>query len=79
MKLNGNGTLIDTNSQDTNHHVVTKNPLRNDALKIELISEKFRDIIDILGFDLNDDSIKDTPNRVAKMYINEVFKGLNPK
>lgn len=33
----------------------------------------------VLGLDLTDDSLKDTPNRVAKMYINEIFSGLNPK
>jgi len=64
---------------------VALNPLRidafekSDAFKTELIAEKFKDIIEILGFDLTNDSIKDTPNRVAKMYINEVFKGLNEK
>lgn len=61
------------------------NPLRDDAfnrnedLKIELITKKFRDIIQILGFDLTNGSIRYTPNRVVKMYVNEIFKGLNPK
>ncbi len=40
---------------------------------------KFKDIIEILGLDLSDDSLKDTPNRLAKMYVLEIFKGLNPK
>ena len=50
----------------------------DDELKIELISKKFKDIMDILGLDLTDDSLKDTPKRVAKMYVKEIFSGLNP-
>lgn len=59
-------------------------PLREDAfalddeLKIELITKHFRDIMTILGLDLSDDSLKGTPKRVAKMYVEEIFKGLNP-
>lgn len=51
---------------------------KNDALKIELIQNHFKEIMHILGLDLTDDSLKGTPNRVAKMYVNEVFSGLNP-
>lgn len=47
--------------------------------KIELISDHFAEIMRILGLDLNDDSLKDTPTRVAKMYVNEIFSGLNPE
>ncbi len=47
--------------------------------KIELISKRFAEIMEILGLDLTDDSLKDTPKRVAKMYVNEVFRGLDPK
>ncbi|MFY8019978.1 MAG: GTP cyclohydrolase I FolE [Bacteroidia bacterium] len=60
-------------------------PLRADAfeldddLKIELIQKHFKEIMLILGLDLNDDSLKGTPNRVAKMYVKEMFKGLDPK
>jgi len=85
MKVNGNTVLTEESLKDLKHHVVVKNPMRDDAfdkddtLKIKLISEKFKDIIEILGLDLTDDSLKDTPNRVAKMYVNEIFKGLNPK
>lgn len=69
------------------NHVMTsvETPLRVDAfeldddLKIELIEEKFRDIMHILGLDLNDDSLKGTPYRVAKMYVKEIFSGLNPE
>ncbi|MBV6484393.1 MAG: GTP cyclohydrolase 1 [Flavobacteriales bacterium] len=83
-KLNGNTLLKKESSVNSNHHITVENPLRDDAfiiddnLKIELIAEKFKDIVEILGFDLTNDSIKDTPNRVAKMYVNEIFKGLNP-
>lgn len=44
--------------------------------KIKLISEKFKEIMEILGLDLSNDSLKDTPKRVAKMYVNELFSGL---
>jgi GTP cyclohydrolase I len=59
-------------------------PLRADAFlisdenKIELITNHFKDILHILGLDLNDDSLKGTPRRVAKMYVKEIFSGLNP-
>ena len=60
-------------------------PLRPDAFeqddeqKIEKIEKHFREIMHILGLDLTDDSLKGTPRRVAKMYVKEVFSGLNPK
>lgn len=68
-------------------HVMTsvETPLRDDAFvlteaeKIELIEEKFRDIMNIMGLDLTDDSLSGTPHRVAKMYIKEIFSGLNPE
>lgn len=62
----------------------SETPLRPDAfekddeLKIELISKHFREIMQILGLDLEDDSLSGTPHRVAKMYVKEVFSGLNP-
>jgi len=43
-----------------------------------LIQDHFKEIMLILGLDLNDDSLKGTPGRVAKMYVKEVFSGLNP-
>jgi len=85
MKLTGNVFLAKEELKKSNHCVVALNPLRDDAfdkgedLKVKLIAEKFKDIIEILGFDLTNDSIKGTPNRVAKMYVNEIFKGLNPQ
>lgn len=59
-------------------------PLRPDAFdmpddeKIKKIEGHFTEIMNILGLDLNDDSLKGTPRRVAKMYVKEVFSGLNP-
>ncbi|MFM7196066.1 MAG: GTP cyclohydrolase I FolE [Bacteroidota bacterium] len=68
-------------------HVMTswETPLRKDAFaldketKIDRIEEHFREIMITLGLDLNDDSLKGTPRRVAKMYVEEVFSGLDPK
>jgi GTP cyclohydrolase I len=45
--------------------------------KIDIIKDKFTDIMNVMGLDLSDDSLQDTPNRVAKMYINEIFWGLD--
>ena len=45
--------------------------------KIELIEKDFKHIMEVLGLDLNDDSLCDTPKRVAKMYVNEIFWGLD--
>lgn len=50
----------------------------DDETKIELIEERFKEIMEILGLDLNDDSLSGTPHRVAKMYVKEIFSGLNP-
>lgn len=61
-----------------------KTPLRADAFDIsdeekrKRIEASVRDILDTLGMDLEDDSIKGTPRRVAKAYVNELFSGLNP-
>jgi len=46
--------------------------------KIRLISDNVRSTMTLLGLNLEDDSLNDTPNRVAKMYVNEIFYGLNP-
>lgn len=60
-------------------------PLREDAfeldadLKVELIEKKFEEIMQVLGLDMTDDSLKDTPKRVAKMFVQEIFQGLNPE
>ena len=46
--------------------------------KIKQIAKHFRSIMEILNLDLNDNSLKDTPDRVAKMYVKELFDGLDP-
>ena len=69
-----------------NNHIGShaKNPIRKDAFdisddqKIELIKKDVENILATLGMDLTDDSIKGTPNRVAKMFVKEIFGGLNP-
>jgi GTP cyclohydrolase I len=59
-------------------------PMRNDAFKltndekINVIKDDIWHIMETLGLDLADDSLKGTPNRVAKMFVNEIFGGLNP-
>ncbi|WP_018127691.1 GTP cyclohydrolase I FolE [Balneola vulgaris] len=60
-------------------------PIRDDAFelsdaeKIEVIQEHFAKIMHTLGLDLTDDSLKGTPYRVAKMFVKEIFNGLDPK
>lgn len=59
-------------------------PLRSDAFdisnteKVLLIEEKIHEVLHTLGMDLTDDSLKGTPRRVAKMFVNEIFSGLHP-
>jgi GTP cyclohydrolase I len=77
-----------TNFQDEigDNHIATsaQNPLRKDAFaisdeeKIENIKKDVENILITLGIDLTDDSMKGTPNRVAKMFVKELFGGLNP-
>ncbi|WP_372754458.1 GTP cyclohydrolase I FolE [Mariniflexile sp.] len=60
-------------------------PMKKDAFKLSDSEKKqriallFEEIMDVMGLDLTDDSLKGTPERVAKMYIDEIFSGLNPK
>lgn len=69
-----------------NNHIATNatNPLRKDAFdltdeqKIESIKKDVESILTTLGMDLTDDSLNGTPNRVAKMFVKEIFGGLNP-
>ena len=79
-KLNG------LSSQDIgDDHIYTglETPMKPDAFKIsgdkkkERIAVLFAEIMDTLGLDLTDDSLKGTPKRVAKMYVDEIFYGLN--
>ena len=69
-----------------NHELFSlETPLRDDAFvksndeKIKNIEKYFTKIVDELGLDLNDDSISGTPYRVAKMYVKEIFSGLDPE
>lgn len=81
---NLNGFTFDEIGDD---HLYTgiETPLKEDAFllsdeeKKEKISYLFAQIMDIMGLDLTDDSLKGTPKRVAKMYIDEIFSGLNPE
>lgn len=50
----------------------------SDSEKKKKIAILFEEIMDVMGLDLTDDSLKGTPERVAKMYIDEIFSGLNP-
>ncbi len=89
-----NETLLNTTEPDISiedligdEHISTaaETPLRADAFEIDdktkmiRIEEHFREIMNILGLDLTDDSLRGTPKRVAKMYVKEIFAGLDPK
>jgi GTP cyclohydrolase I len=50
----------------------------NDKEKIQIIENHFKAIMHTLGLDLSDDSLQNTPHRVAKMYVKEIFSGLHP-
>jgi GTP cyclohydrolase I len=89
LRLNGYETkeTLDILIDDIgDNHVSTSvdTPMRADAFelsdaeKIEAIEQHFESIMNIMGLDLTDDSLKGTPHRVAKMYIKEIFQGLNP-
>lgn len=84
---NGKIKLSDLTAEEIgNEHISTgvETPLRADAFKLtdeekmKKIEFHFREIMETLGLDLSDDSLKGTPERVAKMYIKEIFTGLNP-
>jgi len=85
MKLDS--TLEEHFEEMGNDHVSSseETPLREDAFvlnndeKIERIKANVREILLTLGLDLDDDSLQGTPNRVAKMFVNEIFGGLQPK
>lgn len=69
---------------DDHYTESVETPLREDAFvmsdeeKMTRIEENFRQIMDTLGMDMTDDSLKGTPRRVAKMFIKDIFQGLNP-
>jgi len=80
------GTLEDHFEQIGEDHISSseETPLRKDAFvlsdeeKIKRINTNVREIMLTLGLDLDDDSLKGTPNRVAKMFVKEIFGGLHP-
>jgi len=84
IELDGIGQL--TIDEIGDEHISTSydTPMRSDAFelndseKMEIIEGHFREIMLTLGLDLSDDSLKGTPKRVSKMYIQEIFSGLNP-
>ena len=84
MKIENNLEEFESLGED---HVGTSSdtPLRNDAFKlsneekIDIIKDDVRHIMETLGLDLTDDSLNGTPNRVAKMFVKEIFSGLDPK
>jgi GTP cyclohydrolase IA len=77
----------DLDMEEMDDHMMSsvETPMRPDAFelsdeeKITLIEDHFRGIMHTLGLDLNDDSLKGTPLRVAKMYVQEIFHGLKPE
>jgi len=84
MNLENQSKVMDELGEE---HIGTSSdtPLRKDAFKIndgdkiEAIEKDVKKILLTLGMDLTDDSLKGTPKRVAKMFVNEIFGGLNPK
>ena len=84
MKLENHNKLTDALGDD---HIATsaENPIRKDAFllsdseKIDAIQADVKNILNTLGMDLTDDSLKGTPKRVAKMCVNEIFGGLSPE
>ena len=76
-----------SNHEIGDDHLFTglETPMKENAFKLTDSEKKvkiavlFEEIMDVLGLDLTDDSLKGTPERVAKMYIDEIFSGLNPK
>jgi GTP cyclohydrolase I len=84
LNTTDNDTLLIDLIGDEHISTSVDTPLRDDAFdlsdneKIARIEHHFREIMLTLGLDLNDDSLNGTPKRVAKMYVKEIFSGLNP-
>ena len=72
------------NLMNTPGDAITETPMKASAFlmsddeKIKKIAFHFKEIMETLGLDLRDDSLSGTPQRVAKMYVNELFSGLSP-
>lgn len=85
--INGNELNGFTFDEIGDDHLYTgiETPLTADAFKLsddekkDKIADLFAQIMQVMGLDLSDDSLNGTPKRVAKMYIDEVFSGLNPE
>jgi GTP cyclohydrolase IA len=81
-----NDTLTLTDDEIGDDHIMTsvETPMHADAFrmtdaeKMAKIEYHFKEIMHTMGLDLTDDSLKGTPHRVAKMYVKEIFSGLNP-
>jgi GTP cyclohydrolase I len=91
LDINGKDVFTSEPDQDLfemigDNHVATsiETPMREDAFdlneeeKMEIIEGHFEKIMQTLGLDLTDDSLRGTPRRVAKMFVKEIFSGLNP-
>jgi len=79
--MKSNGVLKTINDNDTTnllHNIDELDSTFEKDEKIRLISYHFRKIMEVMGLDLDDDSLRDTPARVARMYVNEIFSGLDP-
>ncbi|WP_438711234.1 GTP cyclohydrolase I FolE [Aquimarina muelleri] len=84
--LNSNPDILPIDDIGDDHiGTNVETPMKEDAFNLsdfdkkKRIAELFSEIMDVMGLDLTDDSLKGTPNRVAKMYIDEIFSGLNPE
>lgn len=71
---------MQTNGAATSLAIITpiEGAVLTEEMKIKRIGDHFREIMRIIGLDVNDPGIVDTPQRVAKMYIREIFSGLDP-
>lgn len=85
INLNGLTTLSVEEIGDEHLFTSIETPLKKDAFALSdsekkvKIASLFGEIMDTLGLDLSDDSLRGTPERVAKMYVEEIFSGLNPQ
>ncbi|MDF4204016.1 GTP cyclohydrolase I FolE [Maribacter sp. SA7] len=84
IKENNLNGFSDEEIGDDHIYTGLETPMKKDAFLLSDEEKKiqieglFSQIMDVMGLDLNDDSLSGTPKRVAKMYIEEIFSGLNP-
>ncbi len=87
LLVDNNNKILFTDEEIGDDHIMTSidTPMvegafdMSDDEKIAQIEYHFRQIMETLGLDLTDDSLNGTPKRVAKMYVKEIFSGLDPK